>query len=259
MRGFECLIEPEEDWVIFTGAKHILVIIWDFNMAHWIIVADVFAQCLETDILITGTVVINAIDESHISTNCEFVATLRMVLEWFYAVDNIWLHFSFAISSHFFYGVKFNCLFLSLNVSHVDNAFKRTWDNCLLIIREVTFHDAWLALFVLKDRLGKITCVPQAEKVITTNRSNLGHRIICHRTIQPSCMLLQSRSALSRAYIPQFCLAVWWRREKSLTILEIVEAPDSLIVALHRLQAFATCVPDFNWPIVRSWSILSIP
>ena len=65
-------------------------------------------------------------------------------------------------------------------------------------------------------------------------------------------MLLHRRRALAGFDVPDLSSTVGGAGYQALAVWHIVETPDTLLVALHCLEAFAVRVPQFDASIVRS-------
>jgi len=149
-------------------------------------------------------------------------------------------------------GIEIDSLLLRFNVSHIDDTFEGAGADCLLIVREITSHDARATLFVLEDGLGQITSIPKAKHVVRASCGNLSASIVCDCAIESSRVFLQCRCAFSGGNIPDLRGSIGGSGDQALTVGHVVETPDALRVTLECLDAFSICVPRFDGSIMGS-------
>ena len=128
----------------------------------------------------------------------------------------------------------------------------------LLIIREVTLHNAWGTLSVSKERLVQFFCIPNTEHLITTTCCYLRPIVIQGCTVRSTRVFLKSLCTLSWIDIPNFACAITRCREESLTIREVTKVPDSVCVACQSFDTFWVGVPNHDSFVMRTWRELSI-
>ena len=128
----------------------------------------------------------------------------------------------------------------------------------LLIIREVTLHNARSTLGVGNERLVQLFCIPNTEHFITTACCNLRCIVIQDCAVCSTRVLLKSLCAFSWVDIPDSASAITGCREESFTIWEVTKVPDSVCVACQSFDTFVVGVPNHDSFVMRAWRELSI-